>query len=80
MRNSQVTAPAIAGSILRASAETTEEMKRLSVASLPFGVLVYLLIAIGGTLVASRWVAPKKGFACCSSDVCAREHHHASHN
>jgi hypothetical protein len=63
-------------SLLQASAETTEEVKRLSHVNVPFRVLVFLLIAIGGTLVASLLVAPKKGVACCSAEVCAREHHH----
>jgi hypothetical protein len=63
-------------SLLRASAETTEKVKRLSHVTLPFRVLVFLFMALGGTLVASLLVAPKKGVACCSAEVCAREHHH----
>jgi hypothetical protein len=53
-----------------------EEVKHLSPVKPPFKVLVFLLIAIGGIVVASRLVAPKKGIACCSADVCARNHHH----
>jgi hypothetical protein len=49
---------------LRASAEMTEEVKRPLPVNVPFGLLVFLLIAIGGTVVASRLVAPKKGVAC----------------
>jgi len=52
------------------------EVKRLSPVNVPFRVLVFLLIVIGGTVVASRLVTPKKGIACCSAEVCAREHHH----
>ncbi|SRR5229473_1103849 len=71
---------AVAGSrnilLLRASAETKEEVKRLSPVNLSFRVLVFLLIGTGGIVVASRLVAPKKAVACCSADVCARNHHH----
>src|SRR6266576_3814260 len=59
-----------------ASAEMTEEVKRLSPMNVSFRVLVFLLVAIGGIVVASRLVAPKKGVACCSAEVCARKHHH----
>ena len=51
-------------------------MKHLSLMNVPFGVLAFLLIAIGGIVAASRLVAPKKAVACCSADVCARNHHH----
>ena len=61
---------------LRASAETTEEVKLLSPVKVLFRVLVFLLIAIGGTVVTSRLLPPKKGVACCSAEVCARNHHH----
>ena len=61
---------------LRVSAETTEQGKHLSPMNVSFRVLVFLLIAIGGTVVASRLVAPKKGVACCSAEVCDRKHHH----
>ncbi len=65
---------------LRASAEMTEEVMRLLPVNVPFRVLVFLLIAIGGTVAASRLAAPKnskkKGVACCSAEVCARKHHH----
>ncbi len=71
---------AVAGSrnifLLRASAETKEEVKRLSPVNVSFRVLVFLLIGTGGVVVASRLVAPKKAVACCSADVCARNHHH----
>jgi len=40
---------------------TKEEVKHLSPVNLPFRVLVFLLIAIGETVVASRLVTPKKG-------------------
>ncbi len=53
-----------------------EEVKHLSPVNVPFRVLVFLLIAIGGIVVAPRFVAPKKGVACCSAEVCARNHHH----
>src|SRR6266480_4970359 len=55
---------------------TKEEVKHLSPVNVPVRVLVFLLIAIGGTVVASRLVAPRKGVACCSAEVCARNHHH----
>jgi hypothetical protein len=71
---------AVAGSrnilLLRASAETKEEVKRLSPVNVLFRVLVFLLIGTGGIVVASRLVAPKKAVACCSADTCARNHHH----
>jgi hypothetical protein len=52
-------------------------MKNLSLVNVPFRVLVFLFIAIGGTVLASRLAAPKKkGVACCSAEVCARKHHH----
>lgn len=60
----------------RVSEEKKEEVKLLSTVNVPFRVLVFLLIAIGGIVVASPLVAPKKGVACCSADICARHHHH----
>jgi len=51
-------------------------VKHLSPVNVPFTVLVFLLIAIGGIVVAPRFVAHKKGVACCSAEVCARNHHH----
>jgi len=54
-----------------------EEVKRLTPVNVPIRVLVFLLIVIGGTVVASRLAAPKKkGIACCSAEVCARKHRH----
>jgi hypothetical protein len=57
-----------------------EDVKRLSPVNVPFRVLVFLLIAIGGTVAASRLAAPKnskkKGFACCSAEVGVQKHHH----
>lgn len=65
---------------LQASEETTEQVKRLSPVNMPFRVLVFLFVVIGGTVVASRLAAhknsKKKGIACCSAEVCARKHHH----
>ncbi len=55
---------------------TKEEVKRLSPVNVSFRVLVFLLISTGGIVIASRLVAPKKAVACCSADVCARNHHH----
>jgi hypothetical protein len=54
----------------------TEMTEHLSPVNVPFRVLVFLLIAIGGTVAAARLLTPKKGVACCSAEVCARKHHH----